>query len=123
MRYDFNFKFRYAIHSLQNAGGIYGLVALSPSVGCYEGGRFASHVPIRVIQPARVADDNHNPGVKLELGCCKKRKRQASLPCLSMSYEEKVGKWHGTMRVTVCWREVLFNDTAGGEWVQENLLF
>jgi len=104
-------------------GGIYGLVALSPSVGCYEGGRFASHVPIRVIQPARAADDNHNPGVKLELGSCKKRKRQASLPCLSMSYEEKVGKWHGTMRVTVCWREVLFNDTAGGEWVQENLIF
>ena len=107
---------------MQSAGGIYGLVALSPSVGCYDGGRFASHVPIRVVQPAKVLGDNHNPGVKLELGFSK-RKRQATLPSLSMSYEVKVGGWHGTMRVTVCWREVLFNDTAGVEWVQDNLLF
>jgi hypothetical protein len=108
---------------LQNAGGIYGLVALSPSVGCYEGGRFARHVPIRVVQPALVADDNHNAGVKVEFGSCNKRKRQATLPSLCMSYEVLVGAWHGTMRVTVCWREVLFNDTVGGTWVQENLLF
>ena len=67
---------------MQNAGGIYGLVALSPSVGCYEGGRFASHVPIRVVQPAAVAVDNHNAGVKLEHGTCTKRKRQATLPLI-----------------------------------------
>ena len=108
---------------MQNAGGIYGLVALSPSVGCYEGGRFASHVPIRVVQPAAVAVDNHNAGVKLEHGTCTKRKRQATLPSLCMSYEVQQGSWHGTMRVTVCWREVLYKDTAGGEWVQENLVF
>ena len=38
--------------SLQGAGGIYGMVALSPSVGVYAGsGRFTSHVPIRAVQP------------------------------------------------------------------------
>ncbi len=40
------------MNSLQRAGGIYSLVSLSPSVGCYQGGKFSSNVPLRVIQPA-----------------------------------------------------------------------
>ena len=82
-----------------------------------------SPYPIRVVQPATVVDDHHPAGVKEEDGSCNKRKRQATLPSLCMSYEVQVGAWHGTMRVTVCWREVLFNDSVGGTWVQENLLF
>ncbi len=45
-------RYRRAVASLQGAGGIYGMVALSPSVGVYPGsGRFTSLVPIRVVQP------------------------------------------------------------------------
>jgi hypothetical protein len=44
--------FRRTVASLQGAGGIYGMIALSPSVGVYAGsGRLTSHVPIRVVQP------------------------------------------------------------------------
>jgi hypothetical protein len=42
---------RNAASSLQKAGGIYSLVALSPSVGAYASGRFRSNVPMRVVQP------------------------------------------------------------------------
>ncbi len=44
-------RLREAVASLQKAGGTYSLVALSPNVGLYEGGRFSSNVPMRVIQP------------------------------------------------------------------------
>ncbi len=45
-------RHRRAVASLQGAGGIYGMVALSSSVGVYPGSdRFTSHVPIRVVQP------------------------------------------------------------------------
>ena len=55
-------RHRRAVNSLQGAGGIYGMVALSPSVGVYPGsGRFTSHVPIRVVQP------NTHPNHSLDL--------------------------------------------------------
>ncbi len=120
---------RSAVSSLQKAGGIYSLVALSPSVGTYEGGRFRSNVPIRVIQPATHANDKkegqtvyNSLGIKLE-GEDRKRKRQASLPCVRMSYDVVEGASRGKLRVIVCWREVLYDDQPGGAWVNANLLF
>ena len=119
-----------AVRSLQNAGGIYSCVALSPSVGSYAGGRFRSNVPIRVVQPATYANnsidlttlDNSHPGIKQE-GQDRKRKRQAALPSITMSYEVKEGAWHGKMRVTICWQELLYEDDTGGQWVRANLIF
>ena len=119
-----------AVRSLQNAGGTYSCVALSPSVGCYAGGRFRSNVPIRVVQPATHANnsidlttlDNSHPGIKQE-GQDRKRKRQAALPSITMSYEVKEGAWQGKMRVTICWRELLYKDDTGGQWVRANLMF
>ena len=119
-----------AVRSLQNAGGMYSCVALSPSVGCYAGGRFRSNVPIRVVQPATHANnsidlttlDNSHPGIKQE-GQDRKRKRQAALPSITMSYEVKEGAWEGKMRVTICWRELLYADDTGGQWVRANLIF
>jgi hypothetical protein len=115
---------------LQSAGGIYSLVALSPSVGCYEGGRFHSNVPLRCIQPATETKTSRQQtmlgnclfGIKEE-GEIKKRKRQAALPCVSMSYDVIDGASQGKLRVTICWREVLYDDDAAGEWVKANLIF
>ena len=102
------------MNSLQGAGGIYGMVALSPSVGVYPGsGRFTSHVPIRVVQP------NTHPNHSLDLatqdnvflkeeGQQRKRQRQATIPPVAMSFEVLNGKWQGKMRVTVCWRELIY---------------
>ncbi len=61
-------------------------------------------------------------GMKLE-GEGRKRKRQASLPCVRMSYDVVEGASRGKLRVIVCWREVLYNDQPGGAWVNANLLF
>ena len=116
--------------SLQKAGGIYSLVALSPSVGAYASGRFRSKVPMRVVQPTTQTNnsveletsDHCQPGIKLEAER-RKRKRQAVLPCLTMSYEVIVGAWEGKMRVSVCWRELLYDDDTGGRWVYDNLMF
>ena len=116
--------------SLQRAGGIYGLVALSPSVGTYAGGRFTSHVPIRVVQPAThpnnslnlKTEDNRNPIIKQE-GELRRRQRQASIPAVTTSYRAEVGAWQGSLRVTVYWRELLYTDVPGGDWVNSNLLF
>jgi hypothetical protein len=109
------------VSSLQKAGGIYSLVALSPSVGTYEGGRFRSNVPMRVIQPATHTNDKTNVhtvdnslGIKQEVER-RKRKRQALLPCVRMSYDVKAGASHGKLRVSVCWHEVLYDDKPGGE--------
>jgi hypothetical protein len=121
---------RQAVTSLQHAGGIYGLVALSPSVGVYAGGRFTSNVPIRVVQPAThpnnsldfKTENNSHPGIKEE-GQNRRRRRQASIPAVTTSYQAEVGAWHGTLRVTVCWRELLYTDDTGAEWVKSNLLF
>jgi hypothetical protein len=115
---------------LQNAGGTYGLVALSSSVGCYQGGRFGRNVPVRVVQPTSKLDISTDvqalgkiePGMKMEVES-RKRRRQANLPSVCMSYEVHAGCSHGKMRVTVCWREVLYDDDAGGHWIQENLQF
>ena len=52
-----------------------------------------------------------------------KRKRQVSLPCVRMSYEVKEGASQGQLRVTVCWRDVLYKDDAAGQWVKANLIF
>lgn len=114
---------------MQSAGGIYSLVALSPSVGCYEGGRFRSNVPIRCIQPATESNKRVKQtmfgnclfGIKEE-GEMKKRKRQAALPCVSMSYDVIEAASQGKLRVTICWREVLYDDDAAGEWVKANLI-
>ncbi len=115
--------------SLQKAGRIYSLVTLSPSVGTYEGGRFRSNVPIRVIQPNTCTNDkrdghtvDNSLGIKLECES-RKRKRQAGLPCVRMSYDVLEGASHGKLSVSVCWREVLYDDKPGGEWVNANLLF
>ena len=89
---------RAGVTSLQRAGGIYGLVALSPSVGTYAGGRFTSHVPIRVVQPAThpnnslnlKTEDNKNPIIKQE-GESRRRQRQASIPAVTTSYRAEVG--------------------------------
>ncbi len=118
------------MNSVQRAGGIFSLVALSPSVGTYAGGRFTGNVPIRVVQPTTHTNNSidlqtkeHDQlGMKQEGQSCK-RKRQAALPCLTMSYEVKVGAWKGKMRVTVCWRELLYDDSKGVNWVHENLIF
>jgi hypothetical protein len=118
------------VSSLQRAGGIYSLVALSCSVGCYEGGRFHSNVPLRVVQPSTHTTncrdmtmvENGLLGIKEE-AVNSKRKRQATLPCVRMSYEVKEGASQGQLRVTVCWREVLYYDDAAGQWVKENLIF
>ena len=61
-------------------------------------------------------------GIKLE-GEDRKRKRQASLACVRMSYDVVEGASRGKLRVTVCWREVLYDDQPGGAWVNANLLF
>ena len=121
---------RAAVTSLQSAGGIYGLVSLSPSVGTYAGGRFTSHVPIRVVQPAThpnnslnlKTEDNRNPIIKQE-GELRRRQRQASIPAVTTSYRAEVGAWQGSLRVTVCWRELLYTDDTGAAWVQNNLLY
>jgi hypothetical protein len=121
---------RLAVTSLQHAGGIYGLVALSPSVGVYAGGRFTSNVSIRVVQPTThpnnsldlKTENNSHPGIKEE-GQNRRRRRQASIPAVTTSYQAEVGAWHGTLRVTVCWRELLYTDDTGAEWVKSNLLF
>jgi hypothetical protein len=121
---------RTAVTSLQRAGGVYGLVALSPSVGTYAGGRFTSNVPIRVVQPAThpnnslnlKTEDNCNPSIKEE-GQSRRRQRQAAIPAVTTTYQAEVGAWQGTLRVTVCWRELLFTDATGGEWVKSNLLY
>ena len=120
---------RGAVASLQRAGGIYGLVALSRSVGTYAGGRFTSNVPIRVVQPAThpnnslnlKTEDNINPSIKQE-GEARRRRRQASMPAVTTSYQAEVGAWQGSLRVTVCWRELLYKDDRGGAWVNSNLL-
>jgi hypothetical protein len=121
---------RGAVASLQRAGGIYGLVALSRSVGTYAGGRFTSNVPIRVVQPAThpnnslnlKTEDNSNPIIKQE-GETRRRQRQASRPAVTTSYQAEVGAWQGILRVTVCWRELIYTDDTGGAWVKANLMF
>ncbi len=77
--------------SLQNAGGIYSLVAMSPSVGAYACGRFRSNVPMRVVQPTTQTNNSidihtaeqSNFGIKQEVDS-RKRKRQSVLPCLTI---------------------------------------
>ncbi len=61
-------------------------------------------------------------GMKLE-GERRKRKRQAVLPCVRMSYDVVEGAPRGKLRVSVCWREVLYDDQQGGAWVNANVLF
>ncbi len=61
-------------------------------------------------------------GIKLECES-RKRKRQAGLPCVRMFYDVLEGASHGKLRVSVCWREVLYDDKPGGAWVNANLLF
>ncbi len=122
------------MNSVQRAGGKYSLVSLSPSVGCYQGGKFSSNVPLRVIQPAlhQTVDGSNCTDMPMEdilfseikgEEKLRKRKRQSSLPCVRMSYEVKAGASQGQLRVTVCWREVLYNDDAAGQWVKANLIF
>ena len=126
----FDLIMRNAVSSLQKAGGIYSLVALSPSVGAYASGSFRSNVPMRVVQPTTEMNnridletlDVCEPGLKQEAEH-RKRKRQGVLPCLTMSYEVILGAWEGKMRVTVCWRELLYDDDTGGRWVYDNLIF
>lgn len=121
---------RRAICSLQSAGGTYALVALSPSVGVYQDGRFRGNVPIRVIQPATQENnsvdvtslDDTNLVLKEEI-VSRKRRRQAAVPAITLSYEATWGAWNGKLRVTVCWRELLYLDDSGGEWVKSNLIF
>ena len=116
--------------SLQKAGGTYSLISLSPNVGLYAGGRFSSNVPMRVIQPLTHPNNSIDmktegqsyPVIKNE-GHERKRRRQAIVPAVTTSYEVKAGAWNGNMRVTVCWRELLFNDDSGGHWVEDNLIF
>jgi hypothetical protein len=121
---------RNAVSSLQKASGICSLVALSPSVGAYASGRFRSNVPMRVVQPTTQTNNSVDletsdlceSGLKLAAER-RKRKTQTDLPCLTMSYEVIVGAWEGKMRVTVCWRELLYDDDTGGRWVYDNLIF
>ena len=121
---------RRAICSLQSAGGIYALVALSPSVGVYHDGRFRGNVPIRVVQPATLENnsvdvtslDDTNLVIKDERES-RKRRRQAALPAITVAYEASWGAWNGKLRVTVCWRESLYLDDSGGNWVKTNLIF
>jgi hypothetical protein len=84
---------------------------------------------MRVIQPATHANDkkeeqtvDNSLGIKLE-GERRKRKRQAGLPCVRMSYDVVEGASRGKLRVSACWREVLYDDQPGGAWVNANLLF
>ena len=92
---------------------MYSLVALSPSVGVYAGGRFTSNVPMRVVQPGSQpnksldvkSEDESHPGIKQE-SQTRRRQRQTSI---------------GSLRVTVCWRELLYTDEAA--WVNNNLLY
>jgi hypothetical protein len=49
--------------------------------------------------------------------------RHKSIPAVTTSYQAEVGAWHGTLRVTVCWRELLYTDDTGAEWVKSNVLF
>ena len=85
---------------------------------------------MRVVQPTTQTNnsveletsDHCQPGIKLEAER-RKRKRQAVLPCLTMSYEVIVGAWEGKMRVSVCWRELLYDDDTAGCWVYDNLIF
>jgi hypothetical protein len=121
---------RRAICSLQSAGGIYALVALSPSVGVYQGGRFRGNVPIRVVQPSTLeinsidvtSLDDNNFVIKEERES-RKRRRQATVPAITVSYEATWGAWDGKLRVTVCWRELLYLDDSGGDWVKTNLIY
>jgi hypothetical protein len=93
-------------------------------------GRFRSNVPLRVIQPATdttnctdmTMADNGLLDIKEEEERSK-RKRQAALPCVRMLYEVRDGSSQGKLRVTVCWREVLYDDDAAGLWVKANLIF
>jgi hypothetical protein len=40
-----------------------------------------------------------------------------------MSYDVIDAAAQGKLRVTICWRELLYNDDAAGEWVKANLIF
>jgi hypothetical protein len=119
--------FQEAVSSLQRAGGIYSLVALSPSVGVYASGRFTSNVPMRIVQlgsqPNNSLDvkseDESHPGIKQECQICRWR-RQTSIPAVTTSYHAEEGAWQGSLRVTVCWRELLYTDETA--WVKNNLL-
>ncbi len=113
-------RHRRAVASLQGTGGIYGMVAF----------RFTSHVPIRVVQPD--THPNHSPDLATvdnvflqDEGQQRKRHRQASIPPVLMSFEVVNGKWQGKMRVTVCWRELIYKDQddVDGNWAQNNLVF
>jgi hypothetical protein len=84
---------------------------------------------MRVIQPATHSNDkeegqtvDNSLGIKLE-GERRKRKRQAVLPFVRMSYDVVEGASRGKLRVSVCWREVLYDDKPGGKWINANLLF
>ncbi len=96
---------RRAVTSVQGADGIYGMVALSPSVGVYPGSdRFTSHVPIRVVQPD--THSNHSLDFATvynvflqEEGQQRKRYRQAAIPPVVMSFEVLSGKCQCKMRV------------------------
>ena len=115
----------------RQAGHILSYHLVPPTnVGLYAGGRFSSNVPMRVIQPLTHPNNSIDmksegqsyPVIKHE---CheRKRRRQAIVPAVTTSYEVKAGAWNGNMRVTVCWRELLFNDDSGGHWVEDNLIF
>jgi hypothetical protein len=41
---------------------------------------------------------------------------------VTTSYQAEVGAWQGSLRVTVCWQELLYRDDTGGAWVNSNLL-
>ena len=107
---------------------MYSLLALSPSVGVYAGGRFTSNVPMRVVQPVSQpnksldvkSEDESHPGIKQECQT-RRRQRQTSIPAVTTSYHAEVGAWQGSLRVTVCWRELLYTDEAA--WVNNNLLY
>ncbi len=125
----FVYECRSAVTSLQNAGGSNGGMYRS-NVGAYAGGMCRSNVPMRVVQSTTLTNnsiDRHtaepmNFGIKQEVDS-RKRKRQSVLPCLTMSYEVVVGAWEGKLRVTVCWRELLYDDDSDDRWVHDNLIY
>jgi hypothetical protein len=66
-------------------------------------------------------EDNSNPSIKQE-GEARRRRRHASMLAVTTSYQAEVGAWQGSLRVTVCWQELLYRDDTGGAWVNSNLL-
>ncbi len=86
------------MNSLQKAGGIFSLVALSPSVGTYSGGRFTGNVPNRVVQPTTHTNNSidlqtmkHDQLVFKHEGECRNRKRQVALTLFDDVVRSQIG--------------------------------